>query len=262
MKTILLPLLLLFPLNLLCQEFSFPLYFEDAKGHKDTIVLGYDINATNGIDTAFGEKDIISKPWDSIFEVRITDGKDYSKFSTKKQIIYKNCLEAKPIYPLSILIRSTNYPFVIRWDSSIFSNNCKERSFITEAKPSGWLDALDKPLIYCNKHDSVLFHSITVKYQDSLGVVFMGFASNDDIMKTIAIRENLAITIRYNTVVEDLLIIETDDVIRTEVINELGQVLLSTYDHNISFSNFTPGIYLITVFKNNSRIVFDKIIKL
>jgi len=35
-------LILFLPLSLIGQEFSFSMYFEDAVGNKDTLVLGYD----------------------------------------------------------------------------------------------------------------------------------------------------------------------------------------------------------------------------
>ncbi len=52
------------------EEFSFELYFEDALGNKDTLVLGYDPLATDSIDVAFGEVNIVNQPWDSVFEAR------------------------------------------------------------------------------------------------------------------------------------------------------------------------------------------------
>lgn len=80
------------------QEFIFEMYFEDAIGNKDTLVIGYDINATDSIDSVFGEKNIISVPLDSLFDVRMTDvwlkkssapipSQEYGSFHTKKQIV-------------------------------------------------------------------------------------------------------------------------------------------------------------------------------
>jgi len=55
------------------QEFSFPIYFEDAIGNKDTLTMGYDINGTDGLDTVLGEINIIGVPLDTSFDVRISD---------------------------------------------------------------------------------------------------------------------------------------------------------------------------------------------
>jgi len=52
------------------EEFSFELYFEDAVGNRDTLVLGYDENATDTIDSGFLEIDISGSIWNNTFEVR------------------------------------------------------------------------------------------------------------------------------------------------------------------------------------------------
>lgn len=73
MKKLLL-ILFLIPIYTMAQEeFSFELYFEDALGNKDTVILGYDPNATDVIDITFGEVNILSQPWGSNFDVRIGD---------------------------------------------------------------------------------------------------------------------------------------------------------------------------------------------
>lgn len=49
--------------------FEATIWFEDAAGNRDSIVVGYDTLATEDIDPAFGEAEITS-PFDSVFEVR------------------------------------------------------------------------------------------------------------------------------------------------------------------------------------------------
>ncbi len=58
---------------LIAQEFSFTLNFEDALGNTDSLIIGYDNNGTDGIDAAFGEVNIISVPYNSGIDVRISD---------------------------------------------------------------------------------------------------------------------------------------------------------------------------------------------
>ncbi len=55
------------------QSFSFQLFFSDAQGNRDTIILGTDDLATDTIDTALGEVNIIGLPIDSGLDIRITD---------------------------------------------------------------------------------------------------------------------------------------------------------------------------------------------
>ncbi|MEM7036751.1 MAG: hypothetical protein AAF570_07220, partial [Bacteroidota bacterium] len=91
-------ILLSFFFSLSAQTLELPLYFEDAAGHRDTLYLGYDLNATAGIDAAFGEVNIINDPIDSLFEVRISDGfRNYDfmnlppTYNLKKQITPDPC---------------------------------------------------------------------------------------------------------------------------------------------------------------------------
>jgi hypothetical protein len=65
------------------QKYSFPLYFVDSAGNRDTLYFGEDPSATFGIDEQFGEVNLINKPFDSTFEVFFTDavsGKMYEDF--------------------------------------------------------------------------------------------------------------------------------------------------------------------------------------
>src|SRR5690554_4538889 len=84
-------------------EFSFELYFEDAAGMRDTVTLGYDDYATDGIDVIFDEYNDINKAWEpNDLDVRIGD-KTYSDnfgfswlsnntYLTKRQILNSHCL--------------------------------------------------------------------------------------------------------------------------------------------------------------------------
>ena len=116
-------------------EFSFDLYFEDALGNRDTITLGYDPLATDGIDTFFGEENIISQPWDSILDVRIGD-KSYSlnnwstenTYLSKKQIISSYCENSIISGRISIQFYAKNNPIKINWNSTFFEDSCKSRT--------------------------------------------------------------------------------------------------------------------------------------
>ena len=65
--------LILFSLIGKSQKYSFPLYFEDSAGNRDTLYFGEDPSSTFGIDEQFGEKNLINKPLDSTFDVFFTD---------------------------------------------------------------------------------------------------------------------------------------------------------------------------------------------
>ena len=66
MKTIFI-LLFSFPVLLAAQEFSTFLYFETEEGFRDSVKIGYDPEASAGIDDQFGEIDLgVSSLRDSI----------------------------------------------------------------------------------------------------------------------------------------------------------------------------------------------------
>lgn len=128
-------------------EFEFQLYFEDAAGNKDTVTLGYDALATDSIDAAFGEVNILNQPWGNGLDVRIGNltymtmpqagGPCYNywpivwdnpnnSFLTKKQILsnsycYNNEHRSDTI---SIQFTTNNLPIKITWDEDIFTDIC------------------------------------------------------------------------------------------------------------------------------------------
>lgn len=91
-KSIILTLALFLIQSVNAQDFQFHMYFEDANGNKDTLILGYDANGTALIDSSFGEENIIGMALDSIFEVRMSDEHvGFHTFQTKKQILPDSC---------------------------------------------------------------------------------------------------------------------------------------------------------------------------
>ena len=110
------------------QEYSFPLYFEDSAGNKDTLWFGFDENATFGIDEELGEVNLINEPLDSTFSVFFTDAAESIKdwyfefdrspnYISKKQYIsdrYPNWFE------LGILVKY--WPVKISWNNSEMQN--------------------------------------------------------------------------------------------------------------------------------------------
>jgi hypothetical protein len=134
------------------QEFVFKINFKDAKGNRDSIILGYDKIATVMIDSLFGEQNIINKPLDSSFDVRVSNmwnfysfsGRDFNdsfysdSFQTKKQIIPDSC--GKWFRLITIDIFCKNWPVQATWDSSLFKRKCVQGSLLASVNPGGWWD--------------------------------------------------------------------------------------------------------------------------
>ncbi len=71
------------------QEFVFPMYFEDALGNRDTVFLGYDPNGSRDVILPeFGELDIAHIPFDSVFDVRITNQADINANETTEALFH------------------------------------------------------------------------------------------------------------------------------------------------------------------------------
>ena len=134
------------PIITSAQEFSFELYFEDALGNRDTLVLGYDPLATDSIDVSFGEENIIAQPWDSVFEVRISDYYDKNQVGEQVSFNSKKCIQNKSSQPyfltnrIEIDIHAKYLPIRITCDSTDLESPERRGTFITSMLPGGWFD--------------------------------------------------------------------------------------------------------------------------
>lgn len=145
-KQILFCVFLLFLFNkLMAQEFSFEMFFEDAEGNRDTITIGYDPNGSRDtINPDFGEVNIADTPFDSIFDVRITNQADingaswnyeYELFHSKKKVV-------GAVKYVNIDIRSIHWPVTAMWDSALFDENSGfKESLFTPLHRMYWWDS-------------------------------------------------------------------------------------------------------------------------
>ena len=114
--------------------FELPLYFEDAAGNKDTIIIGYDeripYNSTE-INESFGEI-LIDTPFDSIFEVRAYND-DFSsnqkKLSKKiitwpEKIINEDSVTCYSSGGTKILFNAIHLPVKMYYDRDILNSRC------------------------------------------------------------------------------------------------------------------------------------------
>lgn len=111
------------------------LYFEDAIGNKDTLVIGYDTASQNDrIYPEFGEV-WINTPLDSIFEVRAFHVDDFSQKMSKKIIGGCEKTGGAPCYGSAgarIVVSAKHPPIKIRYDSTQFGiGSCQEHAIIS-----------------------------------------------------------------------------------------------------------------------------------
>ncbi|MBK8702376.1 MAG: T9SS type A sorting domain-containing protein [Saprospiraceae bacterium] len=115
--------------------FEMSLYFEDAIGNRDTVIFGYDINASSDIDPEWGEVELTT-PFDSVFEVKIGSFDYFYKNKLTKRLIQDTeiVVNDSSCYIGStgiIYVYAIHYPIKVNWDKNLLLNNeCFRGAFI------------------------------------------------------------------------------------------------------------------------------------
>lgn len=269
------------------QQFSFQLFFADAVGNKDTITLGYDIAATDSIDFALGEVNIISIPRDTGLDVRVSN-EWHSRtwlgvpgtYHTKKQIITSTCLNFSSANIQTVDIHTKNWPVTVTWDNSLFNDNCKLGSVFTSINPGGWWDTTSPSNLYQQvmaDTDSATFTTnISSLYNDNYGYihdfdtipVFWQAIAPEWILKT-SINEpaqpQISVKVYPNPFSQQLTFSLSDNAQTTvSVCNLLGQQeLRQTFTNTITIdtNHLEEGIYLYMLQNDKGIIKTGKIVK-
>ena len=155
----------LLPFCLYSQQTAFfetTIYFEDAVGNVDSLVVGMDEDANFEYNPQFGEADI-DAPWDSIFEVRAAHtlpiGNDDLVMS--KKIVASTEGGIHPTLNCILLAESIgglyyyakHLPITVRWDRGAFANSfCRVGSVLSlnnapETVETWWINLEGKVFI-------------------------------------------------------------------------------------------------------------------
>lgn len=255
------------------EDFSFPLYFEDAVGNRDTLIVGYDINATSGIDNIFGEVNTISVPWSENFEVRITDKMpsilygetENETFRTKKQIIKKYCGEAWSYWDnIYIDIKNLQFPITISYINGIFQNQCVIGTVLQNYEENAWFDAgfFDG---YLSHHSmSIQYNESHLTYQDEDGATIYSFwlKIGDNSLLTL---NNKELKKPYNgsvfpNPIEAGGILYIGYAANYTITDVHGKILQAgkTEENSIQLNHYEQGIYMLTI-ESNGKIYQQKI---
>jgi hypothetical protein len=242
-------LILLFPNIFFSQEeFSFELYFEDALGNKDTLVLGYDPLATDSIDVAFGEVNIINQPWNSVFEVR-TANDDF--FQDLFFMLKKDVRNHDNVIP--ILIKKPDDYLKITWDAIPFQNNqtILGSAFMNDVGTISHL-SLDSEYII-DSSNSFMFPNHHINGQ-SLNLIYLHFSEG---FVSIEENQNKYLQIFPNPTSSVLNVEVSEEFLGGElkIFDILGnQVWIETIKSNRfaidNFANLTEGVYTILLSKD------------
>lgn len=286
-KTLLLLMSICFLTTTQAQQFSFQMFFTDAIGNKDTITLGYDLSATDSIDGAFGETNIISTTLDTTLDVRITNEWDNQQefgtsgtFHTKRQIIPYNCSIVPLIRHSSIGIHTKHWPVTATWDSSLFADSCRNGSLFTSVRPGGWWDTGSPssliPYQVFATADSVTFTSNAAwDYEDFCYIigtdtvpVFWQAFGGLSILR-VAINkiqaEDISLKVFPNPMNQHFSIQvapEFGNIKNVQVFSSLGQLMLTTKEiNNIDVTKLTKGLYLIVLTNEKGNTISTRTLK-
>lgn len=148
MRTTFALIITLLPFCLNAQQtalFETTLWFTDAMGNTDSVVVGYDPDAKwDTLNPQFGEV-LIDTPFDSVFEVRASFDYGWTpepqKQFTKKKIsraekefwVSEPCFD---IWPLGIHIYARHYPVTVKWNMDDFRTQCRTLTFLASHNTS------------------------------------------------------------------------------------------------------------------------------
>ena len=271
---------------LYAQEFSTKFYLTSKSGMTDSIELGYDNNASFGIDPQFSEiaynsplntgrlkASIISCSKRNLGEV-IHYNESIEGFS-KKQIV--------PIQPnywieqnaIGIMIPNDSLPILFTWDKSQFTDEKRNYSIITDWPLGGWFDAGNGNTSFLkNLKDtgSVLVKDRLPNYIYSDGsnqypmfVFFVAFANLDNIKADVRIINESNYFTVFPNCTSDFVYIKNN--VSNQPINatiiSLSGTIIGKFDKlqtKIDLSPYPSGIYFIRLESNQGKFNF-KIIK-
>ena len=273
LKQLILLLMIFTPLTFFGQEFSFSMYFEDAVGNKDTLVLGYDPAASSGINLQFGEENILCEPFIKDLDVRTGIFKgwwmDPDSFLTKKHIIPKDCNVQFPLAGF-IYIYCKNFPLKISWDP-VFIDDCNKYSFITDWEYGLWFDCIYNGVqgpFFMKDSASITFEHLNF-YEGrenlfpyngvNLNLLYysLWYLPDFNSIRKIYPKE---IAIHPNPV-EDILYIQTGnrEFEYAKIRDLTGRIIMTSKKNPVQVSSLQKGVYILEVtIKNSKNVVIQK----
>jgi len=275
------------------QEYSFPLYFEDAVGNKDTLTFGFDQSATFGVDENLGEVNLLGQPYDSTFFVFFTDAANSDEFDRcfekEKKASYlleKQYVNLNSLIEIGIIVQ--HWPFKVSWNEEAIRNFEKQQYgdndnihlVMTSFHPiNGYPDAL-----CCGGELKLLRDSSEFIFGDQLYFCkYKSNISNDSIYLLSVVGMDITVNVinlqtpkplcRYNKDLQSVTIqsVSNNATFEVEIYNLWGTKMVTkqmsisgSHQFNIRMNQLPDGLYLIRVFqlKPNASIFTYKILKL
>ena len=254
----------------LTPEFEFTLYFEDAAGNRDSVILGYGPGASSQVDADYGEINIIDQEWDSLFDVRITDeyfAKYYAQttgdetFHLKRQIVDIEGYHS----PSLIDIKTSFLPLALSWDSTLFLNNSKiEGSFFSMY--INWGD-MGPGVFYLSRMSSFeIFPASDYTHNgEPLYQLFFSFADKSAFKIGVENIETDKYNIYPNPFTDSFQIegIENHSIKELNVFDSFGRLQKTVLNENrIGLPNAASGVYFVSLLFEKEGLLSEKKLKI
>lgn len=261
------------------QQFSFQMTFVDAMGNTDSITLGFDITASDTIDPAFGEVNIISTPANSGLDVRTSNiwwkenslsYVNQSPFQTKIQIAKDSCGATYSLPVIELDIVTNHFPVTASWNHTLFQNICLNGSILTSTSPFGWWDTGGFRQVL--ESDSTVSFSanlyIAANGNDTASVYWVAFSDSTLLYTSIGELATSKHSIKvYPNPAFDFVSFSLSkslgEVNRVEFYNKFGQVVLSSKQlNNIDITELQSGLYFIKAMNSEGLTATTKLLKI
>lgn len=252
------------------QDFSTKFYLKDKQGGRDTLELGYSGAATFGLDTQFGELSYdspvdLSKFCASIIAngsnkelVQIIQNRELTLFS-KKQIVPNRQGVYVEQNAVGIMVPFDSLPITISWDKSLFENDERDFSLITDWTIGAWFDAGNCTVkSYLKDVSSVQIPKTTSNYtydngvtQHAMYIFYIAFANEENVkvdVKNIQQPEASILVNQKNGVI-NIDNRSNEQIVSSEIVSVTGRKI--EYDRINSqcfdISNQPDGIYIVRI---------------
>lgn len=261
------------------QQFSANIWFGIFPGNHsyyDTVVIGYDAQATDTLDTQFGEQNIIGNAWDTMIDVRLSNiwglvnNPAYygqTPYQTRKQITPDRCGTNIPS-TLELSIKSARWPVYVYWNRTEFGDSCRRGTSLTDMPPAEWWNGngFREVLAIWNYHPIYPNRHYTIQGNDTIYTYWIGLGDSESVaLKLIdPLPDNQPLTL-YPNPATNLFTVQIPDNFKTDYIalySPDGKMLLQTTNSIINTDNLTSGIYYVHLVNTNRQRLIGKLMKL
>lgn len=267
--------LMVIPFPTMAQEFVFELIIKDTIGNADTVMLGYDLSATDSIDTFWEEQNILGSPYKAVLDVRASNHEwlswnNQSPFETKKQIVGKNCpFSWADLALIEVDIKSITWPVKACWNKALFNASCDSGSVLTSVSPGGWWDTGGERFAL-SQYDSVILNQSMYRYFSGTDTLYQFWMAFGDLsLLSVGINEptnSISEIFLFPNPAADrikvFLPLSFGKPLKFQILTQNGAMIpVEVSSNEIDVSVFPPGIYQLTVINSKNERLYQKFTK-